>query len=152
MRIAISIAALALIAAADAPTLDIARDRGVTVQVLGNGFTATAPAAAKLAPFEADVADFKLPGDLPPVTPDRVKFKLIGYPAGQTLLAVENGYAKALAYHAVLHLGGETRSTMVCVVKPGKRAMERWPFAVDRVELSALRLADRKEGAPAPCQ
>jgi hypothetical protein len=154
MRTTILISAIALTAAAPAgdATLGLARGQSVTVQVTSGGVTAAKPMPAKIAPFEQAAANMQAPGEVPSITADRIKFKLVEYAAGQTVLAVENGYARGLAYHAVLHRGAETQSTMVCLVKPGMRAMERWPFAVDRVELSDLHLVDWKQGDPAPCQ
>lgn len=170
MRIAIPIAALALIAAADAPVLDIADGHSVSLQITDSGFSASAPAPAEIAPFEAAATNtlwqsgtYKVGSvgtgaghdgvpETPPIAPNQIKLKMVDYPTGQTLLAVENGYDKALVYHAVMHLGGDTQATTVCLVKPGKRTMEHWPFKIDRLELSGIRLIDWKTGDPTPCQ
>lgn len=170
MRIAIPIAALALIAAADAPVLDIADGHSVSLQITDSGFSASAPAPAEIAPFEAAATNTLWQGgtykvgsvgtgaghdgvpETPPIAPNQIKLKMVDYPTGQTLLAVENGYGKALVYHAVMHLGRDTQATTVCLVQPGKRTMEHWPFKIDRLELSGLRLVDWKKGDPTPCQ
>ncbi|MEP9358265.1 hypothetical protein [Sphingomonas sp. KR3-1] len=173
MRIAIPIAALTLVAAApaaDAPVLNIARGQTVTVQIAGSGFTAAAPIQAEVAPFEAAAVNtlwqtgkYKVGSvgtgaghdgvpETPPIAPDRIKLKMVEYPAGQTMLAVENGYAQSFVYRAVMHRGGGAQPTTVCLVMPGKRTMEHWPFKIDRLELRDLHLVDWKRGDAMPCQ
>lgn len=172
MRIVVSIAALALVAAApvaDAPVLEIADGQSVMAQVTDSGFSASAPAPAEIAPFEAAATNtlwqsgtYKVGSvgtgaghdgvpETPPIAPDQIKLKMVDYPKGQTLLAVENGYAKALVYHAVMHRGGGAQKTTVCLVMPGKRTMEHWPFKIDQLELSDLHLVDWKHGDAMPC-
>jgi hypothetical protein len=173
MRIAILLSALSLIAAApggDASTLAIARGHSVTVQISGAAFNTSAPAPAQVAPFEAAAVNtlwqtgkYKVGArstgagrdgvpETPSIAPDQIKLKMVEYPAGQTMLAVENGYAQGFVYHAVMYRGDRPQPTTVCLVMPGKRTMEHWPFKIDRLELSALRLVDWKPGDAMPCQ
>jgi hypothetical protein len=68
-------------------------------------------------------------------------------------LLIENGYSQAFRYRAIMIEPGESsQHTDVCIVLPALRALEHWPFALERIELSALRLAPWRDGDPIPCE
>ncbi|MGN6819217.1 MAG: hypothetical protein ACTHJR_11175 [Sphingomonas sp.] len=69
----------------------------------------------------------------------------------QSLLSIQNGYDQALVYRAVMHVGKDAQPTDVCLVAPGKLGIEHWPFAIDTLDLSDLRLVAWKAGDPVPC-
>jgi len=80
----------------------------------------------------------------------RVKFMSI---AGRhSLLVIENGYDRAVAYRARMIVSGQTRPTDVCLVIPNQRGYEHWPHPIERIELYDFRFADWRPGEPQPCR
>ena len=76
----------------------------------------------------------------------RVRFLSI---AGQhSLLVIENGYDRAIAYRAQMIRGNEARPTDVCIVMPHKHGFEHWPFVIDRLEISEMHFVDWRIGDP----
>jgi hypothetical protein len=89
----------------------------------------------------------------PPVEKDtiRLTFKQMSMqaaPAGAApvapgmLLTVENGYARALAYHAAIVTMQDVRPTDVCQVGPKLISFEHWPQAFPIIDLSGFQLID----------
>ena len=70
----------------------------------------------------------------------RVRIKFVEFPPGDSALVLENGYARALVYRARIRSGDQSAPTDVCLVMPGKRGFEHWPYRIDSIELSRLRL------------
>jgi hypothetical protein len=87
-----------------------------------------------------------------PVTPGEVHLTLVQFPKGQSALVVKNGYDRALVYRARLHRGNRRSSATVCLVIPGKRGIEHWPFRIDAVEISEMRLEPWQRGNPILCK
>lgn len=87
-----------------------------------------------------------------PVTPGEVNFTLVQFPQGQSALVVKNGYDRALVYRARLHRGKRRSSATVCLVIPGKRGIEHWPFRIDAIEISEMRLEPWQRGNPVLCK
>jgi hypothetical protein len=88
------------------------------------------------------------------VAPDRLRITLrevAARGAHDTLLVLENGYGEALRYTATLHRGDRAAPTDVCLVLPGKRGYEYWPYPIDRIDLRALRLVPWKPQDGVPC-
>lgn len=88
----------------------------------------------------------------PAVEPGRLQFKFLSIAGRHSLLAIENGYAQALAYRARMTRGDQTRTTDVCIVIPGRHGYEHWPHTIDRLELSDFRFVAWRPGDPVPCQ
>ncbi|HYD87656.1 MAG TPA: hypothetical protein VEA80_09290 [Vitreimonas sp.] len=87
-----------------------------------------------------------------PITPHAVRLKFVPAPDEEhTLLLVENGYEQAFRYRALIYIEGEGEATDVCLVMPALRGFEHWPYRIDRIELSALRLQPWREGDAVPC-
>ena len=57
-----------------------------------------------------------------------------------TALFITNGYASALRYSAAMIAGGRSTSTDVCSVAPHLFGLEHWPYPIDELDLSDLRL------------
>ena len=129
--------------------------------------------AAQLSAFEARAARHYV-GAQPPSAPvpnaDVISAEDAGYPAPNEIardqltvrlvqaldapdmiLIIENGYDKALRYHAVLHAGSRSARTDVCIIPPGRYGFEHWPFAFEAVELYSFELSDWRDGDPIPC-
>lgn len=88
----------------------------------------------------------------PKPVPDKIVLRFIQTPGkDQSMLSVQNGYGRALVYRAVMHMGKTSQPTDVCLVIPGKLGIEHWPFAIDALDLSELRLVAWKPGDPVPC-
>ena len=110
----------------------------------------TVPAGTK-----APAVGFRSPGARAiPIAPDEVALALYDAPARtphDSLLAIENGYGRGFVYRAVMRRGERSAATDVCLVMPGKRGFEYWPFQMDRIDLSQLRLVPWKPGDAVPC-
>lgn len=88
----------------------------------------------------------------PKPAPDKIVLRFIRTPGkDQSLLSIQNGYDRALIYRAAMRVGKDSRPTDVCLVMPGKFGVEHWPFAIDALDLSALRLVAWKPGDPVTC-
>jgi len=92
----------------------------------------------------------RIPVDFPP--PGQIGFHFAHIQNGtQSLLVIENGYDRALAYRARVTVGGRTRATGVCLLPPHARGYEHWPFVIERIELSSMRLVDWNADKQVPC-
>lgn len=87
----------------------------------------------------------------PQIQRDAVRATLRKTPEGHMLLSIENGYEQGVTYRAMILRGDRRTPTDVCLVRPGGRGYEHWPYAFDAIEISALRLQDWKDGDPIPC-
>jgi hypothetical protein len=63
-----------------------------------------------------------------------------------SLLTLLNGYDSAFRYRAVMHGNGRTVQTDVCEIMPGKGGNEHWPYPIEQLDLSDLRLEAWQEG------
>ena len=82
----------------------------------------------------------------------RVTFRTLpGKSAKDSVLAVENGYELAVRYRVVIHVGPRSGATDVCIVPPGKRGYEHWPYAIDRLDVGGFQFVAWKEGDPITC-
>lgn len=81
-------------------------------------------------------------GALAPTPPtDRLVLRFVRTPEkDQSMLSIQNGYGRALTYRAVMHVGKGQQATDVCTVIPGKIGIESWPFAIDALDLSDIKL------------
>ncbi len=95
-------------------------------------------------------ADIGLPDPVPP-NEIRVAFRQIGE-SDHRLLVISNGYDRALAYRAYVHVDGKDQYTDVCTVPPGVHGFEHWPYASDRITLVDLRLEPWQEGQQPRCE
>lgn len=84
-------------------------------------------AAAKPAAVEADTI--------------RLSFKQMAGAPGM-MLVVENGYGRALAYHAAMITMQDVKPTDVCQVGPKLSSYENWPQAFPILDLSGFQLID----------
>lgn len=84
-----------------------------------------------------------------PIAPDRFVAKFLAVGGGKaTLLVLENGYDQAIAYRARITVKGKITPTDVCTVLPGKRGFENWPYAIEKIELTAITLEKYDGGKP----
>jgi hypothetical protein len=87
----------------------------------------------------------------PPIEPEMVRVKLLSIAGQHSLLVIENGYDRAIAYRARMGRGNQVRPTDVCFVIPHKHAFEHWPFAFDRLEIYDMHFVAWREGDPVSC-
>lgn len=88
-----------------------------------------------------------------PVAPGRIVLRFVRPPGkAHALLTVANGLGRAFVYRARMTVDGKTTATDVCLVPPGKGANEYWPNAIERLELSDLRLVRWQEGDRISCE
>jgi hypothetical protein len=95
----------------------------------------------------------------PPVARGTIRFTLRVVPPpaaksadGDMLLTVENGGEGALRYRAVLHRGDRAMPSDVCIVMPGKRGYEHWPYRFDRIGLLDIRFSPWRQGDAVTCE
>jgi hypothetical protein len=101
---------------------------GVKVAPPGSIFEGEgAPSPPKPAPDRLRITMRLVPG-LSPGSPE------------QTALFIENGYASALRYRALMVGHGQSAPTDVCDVAPHLLGLENWPYALDELDLSDLAL------------
>lgn len=170
------LAALLLIAApavAQAQTVTIARGEAVTLtQDDGGVWGVDRKAAPDATPDEASTAAKFVRGDMndavgpnvkpipadpnaPPPMPQKGKLRLhfVKTPgADQSMLVIENGYDRGMVYRATIRVGDRSGPTDVCLVMPGRLGYEHWPYAIDALVLSDIRLVPWKDGDPVPCE
>lgn len=180
MRLILAAAALwtlAACAAAPEPANDratvglgesvLARVEGAAVQVIER-----TPAGA-LTPFEQRAAGHLGSGhydwasgptaapmtahpDDPPPAPVRanaVRIRFMAVPGrNETLLVIENGYDRAFVYRALITVRGRTEATDVCLVRPGLRGIEHWPYAIERIEIYEVTLQPWQDGDRVSCR
>jgi len=90
--------------------------------------------------------------DPPPVALGQIEIIFVVLDGKETVLVMVNGYDQAVTYRARIWAEGRDAPTDVCLLLPGKRGYEQWPFAIDRIELSAFRTEPWKDGDPIPCR
>ncbi|MCW3834611.1 hypothetical protein ACFQ1E_03910 [Sphingomonas canadensis] len=89
----------------------------------------------------------------PPVAANAVDLRFLWSGDGGTVLIVENGLERAVSYRArIRERGGAWQAVPVCFVLAGRRGYERWPFAIDEIELSGFALTDWSPGDPPLCR
>jgi hypothetical protein len=112
-------------------------DRGAIRALLANPDLAAATGPNGL-PLNA--AEAGLPHPTAPA-PDQVRILFSQIAGGtQTVLILENGYNQGLVYRARITSHGTTEPTDVCLVMPGRRGYEHWPYAIDAIVLDSFRL------------
>ena len=167
-----SIAAAVPAAAQDIPKLTLVPGQAVTVPIdEGDRAGAIERYAAQWTPFDL-VAARHLAGQRPPEAPEPVASPITGpedaepppIPGGQvrlrfhsiagrnTLLVVENGLGRAIAYRAQITSNGETKPTDVCLVMPGLPSYEHWPYPIQRIELTGFRYVPWRPGQAPTCE
>ena len=83
---------------------------------------------------------------------NRIRFRLVPFAAGsQSVLIVENGLSQSYMYKARMGYGEKTIITDVCQLVPEKRNVEHWPYQIDWIEISEVRVVSYEEGKPLLC-
>jgi hypothetical protein len=91
--------------------------------------------------------------DPPAIAHGVVRITFVPVTGGRhSLLIVENGYDRGLAYRARIEVRGRRQPTDVCLVIPERRGHEHWPYPIDRIELSAFQLQPWDESAGPRCR
>ncbi len=168
----LAVALIVAPAAASAQTVTIKRGETVTLTVDDNGAREAERADTAPTNFEIVSSAEAQRGDYdqaigpnvqamgpdgsgalaPKPAPGKIVLRFIRTPGkDQSLLSIQNGYDRAFVYRAVMHVGKDSQPTDVCLVIPGKLGNEFWPFAIDALDLSELRLVAWKPGDPVPC-
>jgi hypothetical protein len=99
------------------------------------------------------ITDGQLGPSAPPIAPGAIRISFVAVRDGaESLLILENGYDRGLAYRARITIRGRSQPTDVCVVIPGRRGHEFWPEPIERIELSGFRLQPWDESQPVHCE
>ncbi|HEY0013840.1 MAG TPA: hypothetical protein VGB79_13440 [Allosphingosinicella sp.] len=102
-----------------------------------------------LGPNSRPLSERELRQSPPPIAAGVVRIAFVPVSGGkETFLILENGHTRALAYRARIFQRGRGAPTDVCVVLPGLRAYEHWPYSIERIELTRFRLEAWEGGAP----
>jgi hypothetical protein len=86
-----------------------------------------------------------IPGDL-------VQIRMFSIAGRHSMLVIENGQRRALIYRARITSNGRSAPTDVCVVPPGQRSFEHWPYLIERLELSDFRFIPWAPGREPTCE
>ncbi|MEA3014366.1 MAG: hypothetical protein QOD42_2911 [Sphingomonadales bacterium] len=97
----------------------------------------------------AGPADGSRPG---PIPPDEVRLRFLSVSGQHSLLVIENGQGRALAYRARMTVNGQSRHTDVCIVLPRLQSYEHWPHPIERLELSDFRFIAWPPGRNPTCE
>ena len=107
---------------------------------------------AAVGAVSAPVTNEDIPAEPPPIARDQIQISLLPVSGGtRTLLYIENGYDQALTYRARIRRDGREAPTDVCQVLPDLRSAEWWPYPIESIALSDLRLEPWKEGQEPHC-
>lgn len=89
---------------------------------------------------------------MPNPAANRIRFRFVPFAAGsQSLLIVENGISQSYMYKARIGRGDRSMITDVCQLVPEKRNVEHWPYQIDWIEISEVRVVSYEEGKPLLC-
>lgn len=83
---------------------------------------------------------------------DEVRLRMFSIDGRHTLLVVENGQGRALAYRAQMMVHGQNEPTDVCIVLPHLPSYEHWAFPIDRLTLSDFHFIPWMEGRAPTCE
>jgi hypothetical protein len=89
--------------------------------------------------------------DAPPIAREALTLRFIVLDGKATMLALENGYDEGLVYRATIEVKGRSQPTDVCLVLPGKRGYEHWPYAITKITLHHFSRVHWSDGDPLPC-
>lgn len=103
---------------------------------------------------QTEAAGINAPADMrpDPIPPDEVRVRMLSIDGRHTLLVVENGQGRALAYRAHMTVSGRRQHTDVCVVLPHLPSYEHWSFPIERLELSDFRFIPWAPGRAPTCE
>lgn len=173
MRTWIMAAAALAVAAPASAQVTLAPGQGVTLTFGGSGEAMASDVhPAALGPHDMDALEqmriaYKAakpkPGVLPPVvmnytdaapaiTPGRIEIVFVVIGEKDSVLAIVNGYARGMTYRATITTRGRAQPTDVCLVLPGRRGYEHWPYAIEKIELTEFTLVDWAPGDSLPCR
>lgn len=91
------------------------------------------------------MTDAQLGAASPKPEPNIITMHLVRTPGkDQSLLVILNGYDRGMVYRATMRVKGRAQATDVCLVMPGKIGLEHWPFPLDAIDLSDMKLVPWK--------
>jgi hypothetical protein len=113
----------------------------------------TGPAEDALGPNSRALTERELLQSPPPIPAAAVRIVFVPVAGGKsTLLILENGHERAVAYRArIVRPGRAAEATDVCTVMPERRSYEHWPYPIERIELTQIRL-EAWDGGPPRCE
>jgi hypothetical protein len=77
------------------------------------------------------------------VETNHVRFTLVPLDDGkQSVLVIENGFPISFLYAARIGKGDRSTVTDVCQTIPGKKGYEHWPYSIDWIEISDIRMVE----------
>ena len=160
----------------DPQPIPIQPGQTITLQVDGSRTRVVAIGAAPpISPYETEalrrMQAIELPADAgpqpavpirsanepPAVPPGQVRLTFRRVPAARpgaedhSLLLVVNGYDLSFRYRATMHTDRATQPTDVCEATPRLSVTEHWPYAINQLDLSDIRLEPRVDG-PVRCE
>jgi hypothetical protein len=87
-----------------------------------------------------------------PIPGDVVRIRALSIDGRHTILVIENGQGRALAYRARMTVQGREQPTDVCVVLPHLPSYEHWSFPIERLALSDFRFIPWAPGRAPTCE
>jgi len=87
-----------------------------------------------------------------PIPPNEVRVRFLSIAGQHSLLVVENGQGRALAFRAAMTVDGQIRHTDVCIVLPHLPSYEHWAFPIQRLDLTDFRFVTWPPGRAPTCE
>lgn len=91
-------------------------------------------------------------GEPDPIPPNEVRVRFLSIAGQHSLLIVENGQGRALAFRAAMTVDGRTQHTDVCIVLPRLPSYEHWAFPIQRLDLTGFRFIPWISGRAPTCE
>ena len=85
-----------------------------------------------------------------PIIPGRVTIRFLAN-RRESILSLQNGLDGGFVYRARIWVQGADQPTDVCLIPPGRRMYEYWPYVIQRIELTAFAHTPWSDGDPVPC-
>lgn len=105
------------------------------------------------APMENAVPITSVPDDpgVAPVPANMIRLRFFSIAEKHSLLIVDNGYDRPIAYRARMTVAGAARPTDVCIVIPHSRSFEHWPEKIEAISIADIRFTEWQAGGEIPC-
>jgi hypothetical protein len=163
--LALALALPTAVSAKDNTPLSIEPGQMITLQIDGDDTRIVAIGAAPpMTPYEAESAQrmgaLEIPAEAgpqpavsfpkgtfanepPKPVPGQIRLtfrRVSGQSDDHSILFIANGYDRSFRYRASMHLKRGHKATDVCEVLPHLTMNEHWPYAIDQLDLTDLRL------------
>ncbi|HET9231300.1 MAG TPA: hypothetical protein VFO00_08420 [Vitreimonas sp.] len=131
------------VARTDSPNALSATERAVVAGLRGS----TAGMGQNTIPMIGTAADSS-----EDIETNRIKVRFLIVAPSDSVLVITNGYGQAVSYRASILVNDHSAPTDVCTVLPTMHGVEHWPYLIDRIELSDMRLIPWRQGDAPHCE